>query len=858
MISQTGEFIFATLLALSQFVQPFSQEQIDTMVAKRCPKEIKSRCRKDKTWNPEVCELKASGRRKACKENPRQYIEQWRLDAYEFAPKSPGDLRAMTPSYQDLMLDDPSASYRPLATYIRSACIRLMSMTQSPKDQKDGKLLILDFEKLFDKYVDESKIAKKQSRLMPDEQNIVLLEGKDYVLKACQQGESLLKMANFGLSQSLDYYNQRYEALPQLTGVEDLPEQGEVSFIFDREGRLIGEYSLTQVNSSGGVVKKNRRRLPEGKIPLLMKHAIVSIEDARFWNFEAEGSTDFIGHRGVDFKGALRAAKVSGSQDKVQGASTLTMQLAKNLLLYADVAKEHELGKRSLKRKLDEYILSRRLEEILSKDQILDWYLNVINFGRNSQGVVMAAKAYFDKSLEELELHEIAFLMALPKGPNYLDPAKGAKQARRALGRRNDVLLAMLDHHYISQQEYDTAKRKSLGVRTYQIAESHFGYAQQYLNGVEWQVKKWLRSQEMFPHSGFDIEIPMDHEMQKWAVDSMQRGLLSYERRVGEKSQQSLVVRPSEDLLPNLWPIMQELAKESYQKYLLLPEVAARPPVQEMEVIPDEPIVDEQEEIVDEFPAGSQQSQTSPTLPPSGSPTPVPRPERIKKTPTLPVTKSPTPLPKPPQPQSFWVEALGKLKNPYPDAQQFRLGVIYSKTQLGFVEKNGDELTGVLVNRQPKDRDGKRFKLVDGEKINLDQWDVVLLQKMKASNGGHFYRIASAPQVNGAMVVIDNKTGEVLATSSGFSVGANGRYRGEKGNLAFSGFRQPGSTVKPFTYLLGLKKGLQPFSIIPDRAVDLPKRYNLDREEVCGPYQPKGGLAAGYGYSTLRSGLEKS
>ena len=166
-----------------------------------------------------------------------------------------------------------------------------------------------------------------------------------------------------------------------------------ISRIYSGEGRIVDEFA-----------KERRLFSPIGDIPDLVKNAFISAEDKNFYL-----------HRGYDPRGMIAAAVTAARGGRLRGASTITQQVMKNFLLSSD---------RSAERKIKELILASRLEKTLSKDQILELYLNEIFLGQNSFGVSAAAQTYFNKTLSELSPQEAAFLAALPKSPSKRHPVR--------------------------------------------------------------------------------------------------------------------------------------------------------------------------------------------------------------------------------------------------------------------------------------------------------------------------------------------------------------------------------------------------------------------------------------------------
>jgi len=200
------------------------------------------------------------------------------------------------------------------------------------------------------------------------------------------------------------------------------------------DGALMAEYA-----------RERRLYLPIQAIPNMIKNAFISAEDKNFYS-----------HPGIDITGLIRAVvtnvKNYGSNKRAVGASTITQQVAKNFLL---------TNERSYERKIKEAILSLRIEQAYSKDKILELYLNEPFLGLGAYGVAGASLTYFNKSVNEIKLHEAAYLAALPKAPSNYHPYKNTK---RAITRRNWVLDRMRENGYITYEEADEAKKQGLDV----------------------------------------------------------------------------------------------------------------------------------------------------------------------------------------------------------------------------------------------------------------------------------------------------------------------------------------------------------------------------------------------------------
>ena len=201
------------------------------------------------------------------------------------------------------------------------------------------------------------------------------------------------------------------------------------------DGRLLAEFA-----------KQKRVFVPVEAIPKLIVKAFLSAEDKNFYE-----------HPGIDFSGVARAIITNlsrlGSNQRLVGASTITQQVAKNFLLTNEV---------SIDRKVKEAILAVRIEQALSKDRILELYLNEIYLGFGSYGVAAAALNYFDRSLDGLSIAEAAYIAGLPKAPNNYHPTR---RPAAALGRRNYVVGRMLSDGYITAEQAEAARAEPLVIR---------------------------------------------------------------------------------------------------------------------------------------------------------------------------------------------------------------------------------------------------------------------------------------------------------------------------------------------------------------------------------------------------------
>jgi penicillin-binding protein 1A len=270
--------------------------------------------------------------------------------------------------------------------------------------------------------------------------------------------------------------------------------------LYAGDGQVMMEYAA-----------EKRLFVPEDKIPARVKQAFIAAEDKNFYH-----------HFGVDLTGILRAvfanAKHFGSGRRPTGASTITQQVAKNFLLSSEL---------SYKRKIKEALLSVRMEQAFTKEHILELYLNEIYLGNRSYGVAAAALNYFGKALDELSLEEVAYLAALPKGPNNYNPKT---KYDAAIARRNWVIDRMLEDGYATADEAAEAKEKPLTVidHTTELVKN----AQYFSEDVRRQVKDKLGEDALY-EGGLLIRTTLDPRLQEIATKSFKKEIENYDHRHG-------------------------------------------------------------------------------------------------------------------------------------------------------------------------------------------------------------------------------------------------------------------------------------------------------------------------------------
>jgi penicillin-binding protein 1A len=272
----------------------------------------------------------------------------------------------------------------------------------------------------------------------------------------------------------------------------------------------------TNVRAADGMpihsyARERRVELSYAEYPPMLVRAFLAAEDRTFFE-----------HGGVDYPGIVAALITNLRNDgRPIGASTITQQVAKNLLLSNEV---------SYIRKAREAILAYKIEDALSKEQILELYLNQIALGRQAFGVAAAAHAYFDKDLDQLTLAQMAYLAILPKGPSNYDPVRNPE---RALGRRNWVLGEMLSNGFITQAQHDAAVAQPLGTTARQTPafERVGGY---FVEEVRRQlIDRFGEVAEDGPYSvysgGLWVRTSFEPRLQRYAADALRDGLVRFE-----------------------------------------------------------------------------------------------------------------------------------------------------------------------------------------------------------------------------------------------------------------------------------------------------------------------------------------
>ncbi|HKK98343.1 MAG TPA: transglycosylase domain-containing protein, partial [Marivita sp.] len=276
-----------------------------------------------------------------------------------------------------------------------------------------------------------------------------------------------------------------------------------ISRIYSVEGKIIDEFA-----------QERRLFTPANEIPDLVKQAFISAEDKNFYE-----------HEGYDLRGIAAAAfdAVASRGRDVRGASTITQQVMKNFLLSGD---------RQVERKIKEIILASRIEDTLSKDKILELYMNEIFLGQNSYGVTAAAQTYFNKPLTELAPHEAASLASMPKAPSQYHPVR---QKDRLLARRNFVLKEMFENGYIDKNTYEVEVAmplRSVQNGDYEPFRAALPPRSYFTDEIRRQLSQDFGEGEFFS-GGFSVRATLDPELQVEAEDALQRALERFDRSQG-------------------------------------------------------------------------------------------------------------------------------------------------------------------------------------------------------------------------------------------------------------------------------------------------------------------------------------
>ena len=297
-----------------------------------------------------------------------------------------------------------------------------------------------------------------------------------------------------------------YPNLPDIRGITDYQPKLPLR-IYSSDGVLLGEFG-----------EERRSFIPIAETPKVMRDAVLAAEDARFYE-----------HGGIDVKGVLRAGLANFSGLGSQGASTITMQVAKNFYLSTE---------KTLTRKIYEILLAFKIESLLSKDQILELYMNQIYLGQRAYGFAAASEAYFGKPLKDISVAEAAMLAGLPKAPSAFNPIVNPK---RATERQHYVIERMLDNGYITAAQRDAAREQRLRYRPPQEVPVHAEYAAEtarQLVFAQYGSEAYTR--------GLVATLTIDSKEQAVAYRALRKGIMDFERRQVYRGPEAYVDLPQD------------------------------------------------------------------------------------------------------------------------------------------------------------------------------------------------------------------------------------------------------------------------------------------------------------------------
>lgn len=298
-----------------------------------------------------------------------------------------------------------------------------------------------------------------------------------------------------------------YPNLPDITELSDYRPKLPLR-VFSRDGVLLGEFG-----------EERRNLTPIAEIPAVMKNAVLAIEDARFYS-----------HSGVDYKGLMRAAIANLGRVKSQGASTITMQVARNVYLSSE---------KTFTRKLYEVLLTFKLEHLLTKDQILEIYMNQIFLGNRAYGFAAASETYFGKPLKDVTIAEAAMLAGLPKAPSAFNPVTNPSRAR---SRQLYIIERMEENGFITAEDAVAAKKQELrirtGVQTTAVRAEYVAETVRQLVYAQYGDEAYTR--------GLNVFTTVKADQQEAAYKALRKGIMDYEKRQIYRGPERFVDLPSD------------------------------------------------------------------------------------------------------------------------------------------------------------------------------------------------------------------------------------------------------------------------------------------------------------------------
>ncbi len=452
-----------------------------------------------------------------------------------------------------------------------------------------------------------------------------------------------------------------YPNLPEIESLADYRPKLPLR-VFSSDGVQLGEFG-----------EERRNFLPIGQIPQVMKDAVLAAEDARFYQ-----------HGGVDYKGVARAALENLRDARSQGASTITMQVARNFYLSTE---------KTFTRKIYEILLALKIERRLSKDQILELYMNQIFLGQRASGFAAAAEVYFGKKLKDVTVAEAAMLAGLPKAPSAYNPFANPQ---RATTRQRYIINRMFENGFITEAQHEEALAQPLRYRSPNDSAVHA----EFLAETTRQLVFSQYGDDTYTR-GLNVYLTVNSADQMVAYRALRKGLMDYELRQVYRGPEAYVDLPAD-------------------ASLLDARVA---------------------------------------------------------------------------------EALSE----HPDNDDLRAAVVLeaSPRKVTAMLQSGDSITVVGDGLKPvtsglSDKAGPKTQIRRG----------AVVRAMKSAKGD--WMLTQLPEVEGAFVAMDPRTGALRAMVGGFDFGKS------KFNHVTQAWRQPGSSFKPFIYSAALEKGFTPGTVVND------------------------------------------
>jgi penicillin-binding protein 1A len=489
-----------------------------------------------------------------------------------------------------------------------------------------------------------------------------------------------------------------YPNLPPIDSLTDYQPKLPLR-VFSSDGMLLAEFG-----------EERRTFTPIAQIPAVMRHAVLAVEDARFYE-----------HEGVDILGIVRAGLANVTDAKSQGGSTITMQVARNFYLSSQ---------KTFTRKIYEILLALKIESQLSKDQILEVYMNQIFLGQRAYGFAAAAQTYFGKPLAELTTAEAAMLAGLPKAPSAYNPFVNPQ---RALQRQRYILDRMLEVGFIDEAEHAKARAQELRYRRpseNRVHAEHAAETARQLVFAQYGEEAYTR--------GLNVTLTIDTGDQTAAFRALRDGLMAFERRQHFRGPEAYVDLPADPAELDL-RIAEALADHPDNDELRAVVVLEASP----------------QRVVAALQSGETITVTGPGLRP--------------------------------------------------------------------VESG-------LAAKAPPNRQIRRGAVVRAVRLANNTWTLTQM-----------------PEVEAAFVALEPKTGHVRAMVGGFD------FRKSAFNRVTQGWRQPGSSFKPFIYSAALEHGVTPATVINDAPLFFDAATTGSQ-----PWEPKNYDGKFEGPMSLRTALAKS